>query len=55
MKQEENAKDLKRDSTVTKYEQFENNAREREEEKKQKEEAKRVTEKGITKKDMARS
>ena len=45
MKQEENTKNLKRDSTVTKYEQFENNAREREEEKKQKEEAIRVKEK----------
>jgi len=49
MKQEENAKDLKRDSTVTKYEQFENNAREREEEKKQKEEAIRVEEKELLK------
>ena len=33
MKQEKNAKDAERDAVITKYEQFENNAREREEKK----------------------
>ena len=30
MKQEKNSKDAERDAVITKYEQFENNARERE-------------------------
>lgn len=40
MKQEENSKDLERDAVITKYEQFENNAREREQKKTQLEEEK---------------
>ena len=37
MKQEKNVEDAKRDAVITKYEQFENNAREREENKEKKE------------------
>ena len=37
MKQEKNAKDAKRDAVITKYEQFENNARERESKKEEEE------------------
>ncbi len=45
LKQEENTKDAERDSVITKYEQFENNAREREEKKEREEKTKNQEEK----------